>query len=241
MERPELLAHHRQDTGEHQGWRDDELASISGFASPRSNDLLPAEGLRAVQTAWIPETRAGASRRVACWIRLYEIKGAAPPLSTGRLKRLTAETPRSPALARLRAPPPLTGHASREPGSRLSNLTRQLTSEPPTRRRSIRPTRGRVKGAYGVAARWPTATPDPTTFSVELFVLRYGFGGRFCPPDGSLRRPRLLHVLPTSEGSHVSSVELEPSTRSRGDHRSERASTSSRPPRGRQSRSRARP
>lgn len=61
------------------------------------------------------------------------------------------------------APPPLTGHASREPESTLPSVTRPLTSEPPTRRRSIRPTLDRVKGACGVASRWPPATPDPTT------------------------------------------------------------------------------
>lgn len=46
-ERPELLAHIGRSLRA-QGLKDDELASISGFASPTSNDLLPSEGLRAV-------------------------------------------------------------------------------------------------------------------------------------------------------------------------------------------------
>jgi hypothetical protein len=108
-----------------------------------------------------PTSNADACRH--CWAGLYEIKGAAPPRQPAGFGPLTAG---SPALRRWRAyahPHRSPATPARNPGSTLHTLTRQLTSEPPTRRRSIRPTPGRLKGACGVAARCPPATPDPPT------------------------------------------------------------------------------
>lgn len=93
--------------------------------------------------------------------------------------------PRSDA-SRLRAPPPLTGHASRDLRSTLGNLTRHVTSEPPTRRLSIRPTQDRVNGAY--ASLRDGLRPPLTRPLRRALVLRYGFGGS----PWSRLKPRLV-------------------------------------------------
>ena len=83
-----------------------------------------------------------------CCIDLYGIKGAAPPRLSGCALPVRGRDPRAPALARLRAPPPLTVRpAQGRPGEVAANPRDQLTREPPTRRLSIRPAPGRVKGA----------------------------------------------------------------------------------------------
>lgn len=54
---------------------------------------------------------------------------------------------------------------------------RQLPA--PHRQPSIRPTPARIKGACGVAARWPAATLDPDLR--RPLVLRYRYGASECP------------------------------------------------------------
>lgn len=79
---------------------------------------------------------------------LYESKGAAPPRQPAGSSPVNGRDPRAPALARLRAPPPLTGHASRALGDAV------LSPGPP---------RSPIRAPAASLARWPPATPDPAT------------------------------------------------------------------------------
>ena len=159
-------------------------------ASPRgSAPASSAVPVWCTAGTWLREWPRTANPRVAprtelpsaatwqhCWICLLtdQGRGCAAP---GRPPpvRLTAGTP---ALRRFapRAPPPLTSRARPAWTESSSWQTIIRTSpEPPTRRRSIRPTPGCIKGAD--ASLRDDLRPPLTRPLHRALVLRYGFGG----------------------------------------------------------------